>query len=317
MQTVPFSATMPKTPSLAVHGGTAPRAQPARPIDIAEVRPQNVVVSSRDLGWGPLNLERRESGPSAITFAAGATEHLILVSLAAGRLRCERGEERHTHRLQPGSIALQPSSSPVRWSWDTRLSFALLALDPGFLLQVAGSSFGLDPAEVELSATVSDSDPVIATIAGTLSRELASGQRGSEVYAQSLAHILAVHLLRRYNKRPADTDIVPANVPSRPVARALQYMQERYAEDIGLADVAAAARVSPYHLSRLFKQVTGQTPHQHLIRLRVNSARALLTAGAGKRSLADVAEAAGFADQSHLTRHMKRLLGVTPGELRG
>jgi AraC family transcriptional regulator len=315
MQTTLISSTTP--PPFAVTRTVEPHAPEARPVDIAEVRPQNVVMSSRDLGWGPLNLERRELGPSAISFPAGATEHLILVSLAGGRLRCERGEERRTHTLSPGSIALQPSNSPVRWSWDTRLSFVLLALDPAFLLKVARTSFGLRAEEVELAATVCDNDPVIATIAGTLSRELVSGQRGSEVYAESLAHILAVHLLRRYNKRASDDDAVPMSVPSRPVARALRYMQERYADDIGLSDVATAARVSPYHLSRLFKQITGMTPHQHLIRLRVNSARALLTAGAGQRSLADVAEAVGFADQSHLTRHMKRVLGVTPGEVRG
>ena len=62
--------------------------------------------------------------------------------------------------------------------------------------------------------------------------------------------------------------------------------------------------------------MTGVTPHQYLIGVRVNNARALLSAGAGKRSMADVAEAVGFADQSHLTRHVKRLLGVTPRELR-
>ena len=74
--------------------------------------------------------------------------------------------------------------------------------------------------------------------------------------------------------------------------------------------------MSPYHLVRVFKQATGVSPHQYLIQVRVNNARALLMAGAGKRSVAAVAEAVGFADQSHLTRHMKRLLGVTPGEVR-
>jgi AraC family transcriptional regulator len=96
----------------------------------------------------------------------------------------------------------------------------------------------------------------------------------------------------------------------------VQFIQERFSEDIALADIAAAARVSPYHLTRIFKQATGMSPHQYLIQVRVTNARALLMAGAGRRSVAEVADAVGFSDQSHLTRHMKRLLGVTPGEVR-
>ena len=60
----------------------------------------------------------------------------------------------------------------------------------------------------------------------------------------------------------------------------------------------------------------GMSPHQYLVNVRVNSARALLTSGAGRRSLADVAAAVGFADQSHLTRQFKRVLGLTPKQAR-
>jgi AraC family transcriptional regulator len=83
-----------------------------------------------------------------------------------------------------------------------------------------------------------------------------------------------------------------------------------------LNDIAEAVHLSPFHVARLFKQALGVSPHQYLIQVRVNSARSLLSAGSGERSLAEVASAVGFADQSHLTRHFKRLLGVTPKQLR-
>lgn len=215
----------------------------------------------------------------------------------------------------PGYVAVQPSHTPVRWSWQTRLSYVLLALDPAFLRTVAAQALGMDAAAVELVPGQRESDPAISSIAGVLSRELMGRQPGARVYAESLAQILAVHLLRNYAKAPPAPS-TPDAPPSRAVARAMQYIQANFARDVGLADIAKAASVSPYHLARLFRQVTGVTPHQYLIGVRVNNARALLSAGAGKRSLADVAEAVGFADQSHLTRHVKRLLGVTPGELR-
>lgn len=294
--------------------------EPAVPIEMARLQRRDVRLSSRGLDWGPLHLERRESEPGSVEFAAGATEHLVFVSLTHGRIQCERGGHSVELDVAPGYVAVQPCHTPVRWSWHTRISFVLLALDPGFLRTIAHQALGIDPPAVELLPGEREQDPAISSIAGVLSRELMDRQPGAHVYAESLAQILAVHLLRNYARVPAVTEAselpesgdTPA---SRPVARAMQCIQAHFAEDIGLADIARAARVSQYHLSRLFKQTTGVSPHQYLIGVRVDNARALLSAGAGKRSLAEVAKAVGFADQSHLTRHMKRLLGVTPGEL--
>ena len=79
-----------------------------------------------------VQIERREIDPSSIAFAAGATEHLVAVSLGSGRITRELMEKTETAILVPGSVALQPCSVPMRWSWDTRLSLTLLALDPGY-----------------------------------------------------------------------------------------------------------------------------------------------------------------------------------------
>jgi AraC family transcriptional regulator len=102
----------------------------------------------------------------------------------------------------------------------------------------------------------------------------------------------------------------------RAVTQAVDFIHDNYAGGLSLSDIAAAAHLSPFHLSRIFKKATGVSPHQYLLQVRVNSARSLLAAGAGGRSLAEVAAAVGFADQSHLTRHFKRMLGVTPKQMR-
>lgn len=162
---------------------------------------------------------------------------------------------------------------------------------------------------------------MISNIAGVLSQELMSPQAGSQMYVEALARVLAVHLLRQYKGGAAAPAQLRASqqreraVPAA-VARAVCYLQARFTEDVTLDELARAACCSPFHLSRRFKRATGMTPFQYLVRLRVDHARHLVSAGAGERSLADVARAAGFADQSHLTRQMKKVLGVTPGMLR-
>ena len=79
---------------------------------------------------------------------------------------------------------------------------------------------------------------------------------------------------------------------------------------LDLADLAAVARLSPYHFHRSFRVTTGLTPHAFQTNLRIAHARTMLRAG---DSIAGVAASCGFADQSHLTRTFRRAVGVTPG----
>lgn len=309
----PCDPALLNAPEPGRQSGPAPKPGPA---EAACARPESVRMSSRLLGWRPLNIERREIEPGDDSYPQGFSEHLIFVSLADGHAIRESGGEVADKSFEAGHVSIHPGNKPVRWAWDTRLSFTMLALEPAYLEQVARETFNLDPAKVELLTVENRRDPVITAIAGNLMSEVMNGDAGSRLFAESLASVLALHLLRNYTVRSHEIETERLITQPRAVTQALNFIHANYALDVSLADVAAAAHLSPYHLTRLFKKATGVSPHQYLIRVRVESARALLTAGAGKRSLAEIAAAAGFADQSHLTRHFKRMLGVTPKQLR-
>jgi AraC family transcriptional regulator len=287
----------------------------ARAVDFSSLRPESVQLSSRTLGWKLLNFERREVGPSRRDLPDGATEHLVFVSLSSGTLTCESTDRTVRHEFAPGFVAVVPSGSPVHWRWDARISFSLLALEPAFLRQVGEESLGLDAEQVRLVRTEREQDPAISTIAAALAREAVRGDAGSRVYAESLATILAVHLLRNYLDAPPDAAAVPPAQVPRAIGRAVAFIQQNHASDISLGDIAASVHMSPFHLARTFKKVMGVSPYQYLLQMRVNSARSLIMAGGGEHSLAEIATSVGFADQSHLTRHFKRVLGVTPRQL--
>ena len=305
------------------------------PPSFSDSRPESVRVTSRGLGWSVLNFERRDSSPSSRLLPHGSREHLIFVSLGAGHIVRESGDQRVEIELSPGCVAVVPSRTPVRWTWSTNISVSVLTLEPSFLDRVAKEVFGLEPAHYRLALSERPNDAAITNIAGVLSREVIRGEAGGRLYAASLANILAVHLLRNYahcadgrilescatseeTAKAMLTDEVPgrAGLHPRAVAEAVRFLQENYSRDVSLNDIADAVHLSPFHVARLFKQALGVSPHQYLIQIRVNSARSLLEAGSGERSLAEIAGAVGFADQSHLTRHFKRLLGVTPKQLR-
>jgi AraC-like DNA-binding protein len=86
-------------------------------------------------------------------------------------------------------------------------------------------------------------------------------------------------------------------------------MQARYAESLLLDDLAAVAGLTVYQLIGLFKRTTGTTPHAQLTHVRLNAACRHLRLG---YPIAEAATAAGFCDQSALTRHFKRCFGMTP-----
>lgn len=105
----------------------------------------------------------------------------------------------------------------------------------------------------------------------------------------------------------------PQGRPGRerqPVRKVMSLMRDAPAHDWSLAELADTAGMSPFHFCRAFRKETGLTPHLYLTQIRLDMARDALARGAG---VADAALAAGFYDQSHLTRHFKRSYGITPG----
>lgn len=280
------------------------------------VRLHAVKVSSRALGWGPLNIERREEPRAGREFfPAGTTEHLIFVRLSDYYVRRESQGETTEGQYLTGQVSIHPAGIPIRWEWTSKLNFLLLTLAPAFLDNVARRAFGEAEAPVQLWHEDGKHDPLINNVAAALLREILAADAGTGVFIESLATVLSVHLIRHYAKgRPATLEPAAAH---RAVSAAVRFIRENYAHEVTLSDMAQAAGMSPFHLTRLFKNAIGMSPHQYLIEVRVHSALALLSAGAQRPSLAEVAAAVGFSDQSHLNRQFKRILGTTPKKARG
>ncbi|WFB87381.1 MULTISPECIES: AraC family transcriptional regulator [Streptomyces] len=153
-------------------------------------------------------------------------------------------------------------------------------------------------------------DPVLRRRVGQLHAALALP--GEELEAESRLTLIGERLHRHLRHRGGDAGAVRRD----PVlARRLrELLDERVVPGIGLEEAAGLVSAHPAHLVRAFSGAYGIAPHQYLMSRRVDRARRLLLAG---RPVADVAGATGFYDQAHLTRHFKRLVGVTPGRYRG
>jgi AraC-like DNA-binding protein/quercetin dioxygenase-like cupin family protein len=99
----------------------------------------------------------------------------------------------------------------------------------------------------------------------------------------------------------------------RAIVRAQAYLEAHAAEPITLADLAAHAGLSAFHLVRCFRRALGVPPHAYLESVRIARAQRLIAAGT---PLAEIAYAIGYSSQSHFTTRFRKIIGVTPGRYR-
>jgi len=238
-------------------------------------------------------------------------EHYICMNLGAPhRLRFECDGRSHAGIRGNGDIVVMPAAKASYWHRDAAGDGLHLFVQPSFLASVAAGT-GLAYGEPDLAAAFCVRDPQIEHIGIALQAEADQGCPNGSLYGESLATALAVHMLRRYSITPRATSEPAGGLTPARLRRAVDFIQSYLGQDISIAQVADAAGISPFHFARQFRRSTGLSPHQYLTERRVERAREMLLNGAG--TIGEVASAVGFADQSHLSRHFKRLVGTTPG----
>ncbi|MDR3622977.1 MAG: AraC family transcriptional regulator [Paludisphaera borealis] len=236
--------------------------------------------------------------------------HQVTLFLSSpGHVEWQMGEGRaYSGRPTSGDMVLTPAFVPTLVRCDRPFEAVSVRYSTSLLDRVATRA-GLDAGRLRPTAVRRD------TFAGEVARKLADEAEaggGPSLLAESLSTALAVHLLREY----ADDGPLPppsvAGLSDHELRRVTDLIEGRLDGDLSLSRLADVAGLSPYHFARRFRAATGTTPHQYVIRRRVERARALLLGGAG---IAQTAARVGFSSQSHLHHHFRRLLGVTPGEL--
>ena len=124
----------------------------------------------------------------------------------------------------------------------------------------------------------------------------------------------AATALCKYAVFPAPLAHIADKLARSELHHAVEYIHDNLGNDLSLRKIANAAGISTNYFASLFKQTTGQSPHQYVIRQRIEKAKPLLRRS--DLSIGEIALQVGFYDSSHLTRHFKRLTGLTPRTLR-
>lgn len=96
--------------------------------------------------------------------------------------------------------------------------------------------------------------------------------------------------------------------------RVMRFIDDKLGEKIGVRDFAAITSLGRSYFARAFRATVGEAPHTYLIRRRIERAQQLILLT--DKPLAQIALECGLSDQSHLTRHFRRVVGVSPGAWR-
>ncbi|MEO0375799.1 MAG: AraC family transcriptional regulator [Cyanobacteria bacterium P01_A01_bin.17] len=213
------------------------------------------------------------------------------------------------HPIPIGTLSLihtgEAHAPSQRTSLPAPATFWMMQVDPSVMQKAASEVIGKPTTPFVPELFLSDHNLVQRLLVFCRCVTSDASQLEQDV---ALIHFLAP-LITRHAEGCLDAVKAPVHRPA--VVKARDFLQTHYSQNTSLAELATLSGISRFHLSRIFRQETGLSLSAYQQQLRVNQAKKLLVRGL---SISEAATAVGFYDQSHLGRHFKCLIGVTPGD---
>lgn len=253
---------------------------------------------------------RIASDPPGVIEAPSSSNTAIVIHLGPSvDIACRRGGQSHRGLAVHGDVDIVPPHVASRWEVKKRDTALIIGVD-GALLRSIAEERGLQ--RVEILNRFQMRDPQIEHIGWALKAEIETRATG-RLYTDSLATALAVRLVERHSSAMRFKQDA-CSLSGRRLRSVIAYIEDNLAQDLSLRTLASVADIGISQFKKAFRESRGLPVHQYVIQRRVDRAAALLRDS--KLPIGQIAAEAGFAHQSHLARHLRRVAGVSPAELR-
>ena len=237
-----------------------------------------------------------------------------LLTVLEGQL--EYGIDRKQHQLtRSQSVVLEPNVSVTASGNQAELLF--LMFSASLVLQCAASMHLIPPnSTVTFARRHLDEDKRLDALLAEFAVELADDKPGKEIVMRALVEQVLVHVLRNYSQpRLSDQlELSRVGLVDRRIRRSVELMHTQLDQELTLKALAAASYLSPFHFARLFKKLTGATPHNYLAGIRATRAQSLLADT--DLSVTEVGAQVGYLSASHFTKAFRLATGTSPREFR-
>ncbi|MFT5806677.1 MAG: AraC family transcriptional regulator [Moritella dasanensis] len=265
---------------------------------------------------------RQTSLTEALSWAHYQNEHdrLFYVNDKQHTLSLYMSGGYETHRTDvnsgfgaPGKFCLMPKGSESHWQLGQTQQFMHLYFNDDYLKQLALKVFDIDPRMLQLPELTFTND----TATEALFRHCmatSDWHSGHEHLAmEQVTNTILVSMLQNMGITKLMTPVKGGLAP-KIAALVCDYMQVHFYRQVYLAELAELAQLSEYHFCRMFKQSMAQTPQAYLLATRIEQVK--LRVSKGQASMAEIALECGFANQSHMGRYFKKLVGISPRQYR-
>jgi AraC family transcriptional regulator len=264
--------------------------------------------SSASLGWSGF-------GAELLGIAAGAhripamDEHRIGVHVGTPvQANCLCNGRRYVRIQAHGDADVIPAGLDGEWADASNCTILRIWMTDDFARNTF-ERLGVRAADAQIRPQFQLRDARFQHLAWALRAELEADDASDPLFAESLCTAMVVRLA---GGAPSP-DGRRRTLAPRAAARVIEYIEAHLDERLTLAELAALVDLSVPHFKVLFRETIGMPVHQHVVRRRVERAKALLLQG--RLSVNQIALDVGFAHQSHMAHWMKRLLGVTPRDI--
>jgi AraC family transcriptional regulator len=237
---------------------------------------------------------------------------LFISTLRAGRARLWTEHERNLREIAPGNTGIHPAGMPFGGSNPEPSAWITVYLKQSLVKQV-GEEF-LDPARIEIVHTVVPQDAQFEWLSLALEHEIKGQYRSGRLFGESLATALAAHVLSRYTTKRLTIPEYRGGMSRYLLQRTIDYIRNHLGTDLRLSELAENVGMSHWHFCRSFRQSTGMSPHQYVLRQRIEEAKRKLVRR--DADLSEIAAELGFNNHSHFTSTFKKIAGCTPRQFR-
>ncbi|MBN3728597.1 AraC family transcriptional regulator [Burkholderia sp. Ac-20379] len=248
-----------------------------------------------------------------VAMPASERGFLIGISLRGGhRRKIFSGMRTDDRRFDAHSIYIRDFSDNYSADLYGNFDFLLVEMSARALTQFGDETDA--PAIDGLTCAARQHDPVLGHLGAALATAADMQGELNERFAEQLGVTIGSHLAGKYGNLRGTETRIKGQLSRAHEARAKELLLMRTREGASIADIARECNLSRSYFIRAFARSTGRTPHQWLLDQRTDQARGLIESST--MTLAEIALACGFSDQSHLSRVFARTLGVTPGAWR-